>query len=212
MMINNHAFLDPVLTEQAQKVYENGIGYVNGAPHVADWFVPYEVPIKLIGQDWNEKKIELPVFPMRGSKLGVHVRVSYRQYSRKYEGEYYLAHRLGKKVASMMQRKKSRIISFKLNKYHYTFSHDNSSQDGACWNRTFAGAFLRKALDLGWDEINIRGLHSAGGVPVWRNGKVVGCSDYAIAYTSGLSQEKAQAVRDLLRQWGGLAHIEECAA
>jgi hypothetical protein len=211
MMLNNHVFLDPVLTEQAQKVYENGIGYVNGSPHVADWFVPYEVPIKLIGQDWNEKKIELPVFPMRGSNTGIHTRFN-GLYSRKYEGDYYLADRLGAKVARIMHRKNKRIISFRLNKPHDTFHQHDSEQREKCWSSNFANGFCWQAIDLGWREVESSGLRSAGGMATRKGNEIAGCSDYAIAYVGGLSKEKASAVLDLLRQWGDISEIEERVA
>jgi len=191
--------LDYESTKEAEIVKEKGIGYVCGHTHVADWFVPYNLPIRLLSCSGDD----LGVGPMRGSKLGIRLR--FADYTRKYESDYYLAERIGAKIARIMYKKKTYFLSFKLNKNHDIFNNQASDPRSKCWSDSFKFGFMDEAVHLGWkthDEIlNDCSILSFGGQKTTAGKETFKSDELLICYLSVLEKEKKLSFINLADSW-----------
>ena len=148
MDASDEVFLPEHSLEKVKAVEQNGIGYVGNVPCVASWFVPYDLPEKVRFQ--GRENIPCDVGPMRGSNQGIHSRAPASSGWGKcvYEGKYYMARRLGQRIAKTMKKKKTYVISFRINKHHWMPSPvlDGPRTVGQRWDRDFRGGFLGEML------------------------------------------------------------------
>jgi len=140
LMYTKQLMLDDEFLDEIQYVKENGIGWIEGFPCVADWYVPYEISHKIFIHGYDDFGVGL----MRGSKLGVHLMAIANGDTSKYAGDYYFANKLANKFASAIKNKKQMTLSFNVNKKHPFFTCQRKSEPhGKCWDRELESTVIR---------------------------------------------------------------------
>lgn len=136
--------LESEFLEEIQYVKDNGIGWIQGHPCVADWYVPYKIPHKIFVEGYDD----FGVGPMRGSQLNIHLMAIANGDKRQYAGDYYFAYKLAKRFASTIKNKKQMTLSFKVNKNHPFFSFlQKQEPHGKCWDGIFESTVMHALID-----------------------------------------------------------------